>query len=378
VLENDFLRVEVYPVTGWLTSLLDHRTGVDLVRGAVGQHTQVCADPTDTWGHRVVSYNWPGEPMQCVSIVVVEAGPLRARLRIQRTWGRSLLVEELLLGHRSEVLEVRATLDWHEQGHLLKLRFPVSLQDPRATLEIPFGHLSLPLDGAEEPGQSWVDLTGASLSSPGRLVGLAVVNNAKHGYDVSPAGDPAESGGDAAPVSPSIGITAVRSPVYSWHDPKTMDPEKYYTYQDQGLQRFRYLLVPHAGSWRAAGLTRRAVELGAPMRAMLESAHPGPLPSQRSFVDDGAGPVMITAVKGSEDAPTSRPTSGSTDLIIRAVETTGSAVDTELALPLVGRTVKASFGPNQLRTFRVPAEVTEDVCEVDLLEWPAGPTVSAC
>ncbi|HEX8488315.1 MAG TPA: glycoside hydrolase family 38 C-terminal domain-containing protein, partial [Propionibacteriaceae bacterium] len=373
VLENDFLRVEIDPVTGWLTGLLDHRTGVDLVRGASGEHTQVCADPTDTWGHRVVSYNWPGEPMQCASIVLVEAGPLRARLRIQRTWGHSLLVEELLLGHRSEVLEVRVTLDWHEQGHLLKLRFPVALQDPEATLEIPFGFLSRPLDGAEEPGQSWVDLTGVSLDAPDRRVGLAVVNNAKHGYDMSPAGSAATSGGEATTPSPSIGITAVRSPVYSWHDPKTLDPEKYYTYQDQGLQRFRYLLVPHAREWRAAGLTRRAAELGAPVRAMLESAHPGPLPTQQSYVDDGGGPVMITAVKGSEDAPTARPTSGAGDLIVRAVETTGSPVDAELALPLLGRTVTASFGPHQLRTFRVPADVTEAVSEVNLLEWPSAP-----
>jgi alpha-mannosidase len=97
------------------------------------------------------------------------------------------------------------------------------------------------------------------------------------------------------------------------------------------------------------------------------------LPTQQSYVDDGGGPVMITAVKGSEDAPTARPTSGAGDLIVRAVETTGSPVDAELALPLLGRTVTASFGPHQLRTFRVPADVTEAVSEVNLLEWPSAP-----
>ena len=43
----------------------------------------------------------------------------------------------------------------------------------------------------------------------------------KHGWDVSP--------GDA----PSIGITAVRSPVYSWHDPRLLDQEGIYTFLDQ-------------------------------------------------------------------------------------------------------------------------------------------------
>ena len=80
--------------------------------------------------------------------------------------------------------------------------------------------------------------------------------------------------------SASIGITAVRSPVYSWHDPRLLDPEGIYSFQDQGIQRFSYELVPHAGDYRAAQPARRAVELGSSMRAMLESFHAGELPQQ--------------------------------------------------------------------------------------------------
>ena len=53
------------------------------------------------------------------------------------------------------------------------------------------GESEEPASGDEEPGQSWVDVSG-----DGR--GLTVINDAKHGYDVR--------GGD-------IGISAVRSPV---------------------------------------------------------------------------------------------------------------------------------------------------------------------
>jgi alpha-mannosidase len=218
VLENDVLRAEVDPVTGWLCSLLDKRTGVDLVAGARGEHTQVCADPTDTWGHRVVSYAWPGAPMRTTRTVLREAGPLRARLRVERAWGRSTLVEELVLGHRSDAVEVRVTLDWREQAHLLKLRFPVALDAPVSTYEIPFGTLRRPVDGRENPAQSWVDVSGTSTgTSTGRPAGLAVVNDAKHAYDVLP-------GERDAGTAPSLGLTAVRSPVYSWHDPRLLDP----------------------------------------------------------------------------------------------------------------------------------------------------------
>jgi alpha-mannosidase len=181
-----------------------------------------------------------------------------------------------------------------------------------------------------------------------------VVTNAKHGYDVSPS-DP---DGDTA----SIGVTAVRSPVYSWHDPRALDPDGFYTYQDQGVQSFRYLLAPHDGDWRAAGLARRAAELGSPVRAMLESFHRGPLPAAQSYLSDGGGPVQVTAVKGGE-AGGPRP-----DLIVRAVETTGRPARVPIAIPLLGRVLTADFGAHQIRTFRVPLD-GGPVREVDLIEW---------
>lgn len=347
VLENAVLRAEFDPSTGWLSSLLDKRTGADLVAGAHGEHTQISQDPTDTWGHHVRSYRWPGVAMRTTRMTLREAGPLRARLRVEREWNRSTLVEEFLLSHGADHLEVRVTLDWREQAHQLKLCFPTSLARPVATYEIPFGVVRRPVDGTENPAQSWVDLSDTA-------AGLAVVSDAKHGYDVSP--DPA-----------SVGMTAVRSPVYSWHDPRELDADGIYSYQDQGVQTFRYLLVPHAGDWRAARLSRRAAELGAPVRAMLESFHRGALPASQSYVADGGGPVMVTAVKAHEDGD---------DLIVRAVETTGSAGETTIAIPLAGRSVTAAFGPHQIRTFRVPLDGGE-VRETDLIEWdlPDAPPV---
>lgn len=357
VLENDLLRAEFDPATGWLVSLLDKRSGVDVVAGARGEHTQICQDPTDTWGHRVVSYRWPGEAMHTTRVVLRESGPLRALLRVEREWNRSSMVEEFVLGHRSDALEVRVTIDWREQTHLLKLCFPTAISDPASTYEIPFGSLEKKVDGGENPAQSWVTITGRVGDEP---AGLAIVNNAKHGYDVSP--------GSEAGDTPSIGITAVRSPVYSWHDPRSLDPDGFYSFQDQGVQQFRYLLVPHGRDWRAAGLARRAAELGAPMRAMLETFHPGTLPSELSFGTDGGGQVMVTAVKGSED--------DSSDLIVRAVETTGRAARVRIELPVVGRVIETEFGPSRIRTFRVPVGGGE-VREVDLIEDDLAPEEAA-
>ena len=316
------------------------------------QHTQITDDPTDTWGHRVVSYAWPGTPMALRRIVVRETGPLRSRVRIEREWHASTLIEELVLDHDSPVLRVNVTLDWREHAHLLKMRLPTVLQEPTATYEIPFGHLERHVNGSEQPAQSWVDLTGTVGGEP---AGLTVVATNKHAYDTS--------GGE----EPSIGITAVRSPVYSWHDPRLLDPDGIYSFQDQGIQNFSYELVPHAGDWRAADPVRRALLLGNPVRAMQESFHDGVLPPVHSFVSDGGGSVMVTALKGTEDACDAP---GAADVVVRAIETRGEPGRSRIELPMLGRTIEEDFGPSQLRTFVVPSDPTAPIREVDLIERP--------
>ncbi|SEB58277.1 alpha-mannosidase [Paramicrobacterium humi] len=356
VIENDLVRIELDPRTGWIRSYLDKATGVDVMAGTdAASHTQVCEDPTDTWGHRVISYAWPGDPMPLSRIVVRETGPLRSRVRVERAWGASTLSEELILDHDQAVLRVEVTLDWREEAHLLKLRFPVAVSDPRTTFGIPYGHLERPTDGAEEPAQSWVDLSG---SVDGRPAGLTVVAAHKHAFDSSPA----EEGGQ-----PSIGITAARSPVYAWHDPRLLDPDGVYSFQDQGIQRFSYELVPHGGDWRDVDPARRAALLESPVRAMLESSHGGVLPAEHSFASDTGGAVMVTAVKGSEDETDA---AGGADLIVRAVETRGESARCSIELPLVGRVIDADFGPSQVRTFRIPRDPDAEVTTVDLVEWP--------
>lgn len=200
---------------------------------------------------------------------------MRARLRVERAWGRSTLTEEFLLGHRGDHLKVRERLDWREPAHLLKPRFPTALSDARATYEISFGVLERLLDGPENSAHSWVDLSG-TVRVGGRVVpaGLAVINTANHGFDTALGAD----GG-----SPSIGMTTVRS-------------------AEPGV-----FLARSAGAGAGGGVRL----LG---KAMRESFQAGVLPDRLSFAANDGGPVTITALKGSEDDDA---------LIIRALATNG-------------------------------------------------------
>ena len=338
VLENDHLRIEVDHTTGWLKSLLHKDTKTDLVKGVKRPHTVVSDDPTDTWGHRVVSYAKPGEPFRCRSARIVEQGPVRTVLRIESTYGTSTLTEELILGANARHLEGRVELDWHEHLKLAKLRFPTALQHPIATYELPYGHLVRPADGAEEPGQSWVDVSGDN-------AGLTVINDAKYAYDVS--------GGD-------LGITMARSPAYAWHEPRVLDPDGVYSYQDQGRQRFRYLLVPHAGDWRAVGVVRTAAQLLQQPVLTFEAAHQGQLPARNSFATASEGSVVLTVIKVAED--------GEEHVVLRGYETAGEECAFGVGLPFLNRRVEATFAPHEIKTLLVPVDPEAPVREANLLE----------
>jgi alpha-mannosidase len=332
-LENEHVLLEIDETTGRIAKLVVKATGADLAAPAA-KHAVVIDDKSDTWGHAVERYDDEIAEFECVSVKLLECGPVRAIVRVESRYGSSTLREDYVLGAGVAYVDVRVALDWHEQLKLLKLRYPTSVDAATATFETPYGHLERPTSGDEEPGQSWVDVADA-----GR--GLTVVNDAKYGYDVR--------GGD-------IGISAVRSPVWAWHDPRELEADGDFEYMDQGRQNFLVRLIPHAGDWRAADVVRRAAELNQPPFALIETFHEGPLPQRASYASDDGGDVVLTVVKRGEDGD---------GYVARAYESTGRAG--RATLSVFDRGIYADFGANEIKTFVVARD--GDVREVDLLEW---------
>ena len=337
-LENDHLVLELNPASGRIVRLVHKASGVDLA-AANARHAVVVDDPSDTWGHGVSAFDDELGEFEPTKVRLVENGPVRAILRVESRWGDSTLREDYVLGANAAYVDVRVTVDWHEQLKLLKLRYPTSVQCERATFEVPYGQLERAAGGDEEPGQAWVDVSDGS-------GGLAVLNDAKYGYDVR--------GGD-------IGISGVRSPVWAWHDPRELEQGGDFEYMDQGKQSFTVRLVPHAGDWRGAAVARLAAELNQPHYALLETQHEGPLPQEASFVVGGEGSVVVSVLKAAED--------GDGALIVRAYESGGTPASARIELQLLDRTIEAEFAANEIKTFRVPRDSAEPVAEVNLLEW---------
>jgi alpha-mannosidase len=345
VLESSRFRLEFDPVTGCIASLRDKREEVEVFSGPAALPV-VLDDPADTWGHNVFKWDKIDGAFQAEIVRLVEQGPVKSVIRVTSRYGSSKMVQDFAMYPDREQIDVRVMVDWHEQLKMLKLRFPVNVKFMKVTYEIPYGHTERFANGEEEPGQSWVDVSGISRDKE-MPYGFSLLNDSKYSLDVNVR---------------DIGLTLLRSPAYAHHIPAVLEPDGDYAFIDQGIQRFRYTLFPHAGSWESAGTVQRAAELNQLPISLFATFHPdGTLPPSASFLAVEPENVMVTVLKQAEDGD---------GLVLRAFETSGAAARASIRLPKLGRVIKADFSANEIKTFLIPRDPARAVTETNLLEWP--------
>jgi alpha-mannosidase len=341
-IENANLRLELDPATGTIARLIDKRNGVEVITGG-GASAVVIDDPSDTWSHGVLRFDREIGRFTARTVAVIEHGPVRAGIRVESAYERSTITQDFLLSDRADQIEVSVTVDWREQFKALKLLFPLNLNDTRTTYEVPYGIQERPENGEEEPGQAWLDMTG-TVPGTETTYGLSLLNDGKYSFHSTPG---------------TLALTVLRSPIYAHHDPYVPEPDGHYSFMDQGIQHFTYVLAPHAADWRAGAAVRRAAELNQPVVAMLETFHAGPLPQVNSFASVEAESIVLSVLKQAEDGSA---------LIARLYETAGTPVETQLSLSVWKLTIPLSFTPYEIKTVRIHSD--GEAAEVDLLELP--------
>jgi alpha-mannosidase len=344
-LENARFRLTFDPETGTLTSLFDKETGVETLAGPAARPV-VIDDPSDTWSHGVFRFDDEIGTFAASRIRVLEQGPVKAVLRVESTYGQSRLIQDFTLyggpGNPPRI-DVRVTVDWHEQFKMLKLRFPVRIRKVTATHGIPYGHIEREANGEEEPIQGWVDLSGMH-PDINVSYGLSILNDGKASVDVN---------------GNEIGLTVLRSPIYAHHIPAEPQPGREYAFIDQGQQTFTYSLLPHRDGWDEAGTIRRAAELNQHPIALPTTYRDGPLPSTDSYLDVDCENIVVTTLKQAEEGEA---------LILRAYETAGRATTATLTLPRWERKIQAHFAQGEIKTFRIPHDEAAPVVETNFLE----------
>ncbi len=338
-MENDWLRVEIEPHTGHIRRLYDKEKQLDVLSGRGAVPVVVDEHDSDTWAHGIFSFRREIGKFADASVQLLEKGPVRATLRVTSRYNRSLLRQDFMLYRDRKNIEVKVKLDWREEHKMLKLSFPVNVKEAEATYEIPYGYITRPVNGEEEPGQQWVDVSGKAPDQSS--YGLALANTSKYSYDV---------------LENDLRLTVVRSPIYADHFGQ-QERDEWCEFTDQGIQYFSYSLLPHGGSWQASGIVREAYQLNVPPIPVLETYHKGPLPLQNSYCSISAPNVMASALKSAEEGE---------DLILRCYESHGEETRTRIHLGFLNLSWEADFGPCEIKTFRIAKD--GGVREVNLLE----------
>jgi alpha-mannosidase len=351
VIENATFRIAIDPVSGWLKSIVDKRSGKELLAGP-GNELQMLEDRPKAWDAWNVGLTGTKYPLRLKSIRLTEQCPLRSVLRV--TWdylkpgtkkdfpaeeyASSFFTQDVILYNGVDRIEFVTGADWWEEKTMLKVAFPVTVADTVATYEIPYGSIrrstqmlnSREKAQVEVPAQRWADLSDGEY-------GVSLLNRAKYGYDIK---------------GNTMRLSLLRSPI--WPDPTA----------DRGKHSMEYALYPHAGSWKTAGTVRRGYEYNNPLIVVGTDAHKGSLQVRGELFRLTPENCVLTSIKKAEDSDA---------LIVQWYEAAGTETEAVLtlpkkpsrvvrtnvmeddldAVPFEGRTVKVRNGRNAVVTLKI-------------------------
>lgn len=342
MLENEHFLLRFSECTGYLTSLYDKKEKVEVLRREGGR-LAVIEDHSDTWAHDIYRFDKYLGDMKMVYRKVIEEGPVRSVLRVKYQYHQSFVTQDFRLYRDLDFVEVKVKADWREHGTQLKIKYPVNVNFSRPTYEIPYGYIEKSANGEEEPGQKWFDLTGEHSGKP-IMYGLAIANNAKYSYNIT---------------IDEMNLTVLKNSVFAHHMPAVLSEDQEYSYTDDGKQEFLYTLIPHAGSWKDARVQELSEELNVKPQTVIETFHKGSLPAKQSFVSLECDHALISSMKESEEKD---------GVILRAWETKKQEGKAILKVPFLHRETELSFAPCEIKTIKIPYDLSQPIKEVNLLE----------
>ncbi len=277
-MENQYFRLR-FNARGDLISLWDKRYRREVLRpGAPGNELQLLQDGPegeDAWNVHA-TMNRRCYPMEGpVRIRILERGPIRATLQIERKHRRSRFIQDVRLYADLPRVDFVTRVDWHEQHVLLKAAFPLNIRATRATYEVAFGAVERPThrntswdeEKFEVPAHRWADLSETGY-------GVSLLNDCKYGYDA---------------LDSTLRLTLLRGTTCP-------DPAA-----DQGEHEFAYALYPHAGDWTQADTVRQGWAFNVSPVLVPIKAGASKQAVSYSFLSTEGLPVIIEALKPAAD-----------------------------------------------------------------------------
>lgn len=342
-MENEYLKVSFDEYTGFITSLVDKKSGYDYASEdkPIAVPTVISDSKTDTWAHMVFRFHDIKGIMKLEKIELVEDGNARAVIRTRHSFGGSYLVQDFILVSGQRILRSKCKALWTEDFTLLKMSFPVGGENRINTYEIPGAYIKRPTNGEEEPAGRW----GAISFDDGGRRTLALLNDSKYSYDC-PDND--------------LRLTVIRNVIFADH--YSNRPAANFNFTDEGIQRFEYGVFICDGEAEKSDIMNEAAMFNIRPAAVPESFHKGVLPQRKGFLSVDRDNIIMTALKFCED--------GSGDCVARFYETRGEDTRAHIVCEMLNADFNIDFGHNEIKTLRISKN--GEVRETDFLEDVVG------
>ncbi len=342
-MENEYLKVSFDEHTGFITSLVDKKSGYNYASEdkPIAVPTVISDSKTDTWAHMVFRFHDIKGIMKLEKIELVEDGNARAVIRTRHSFGGSYLVQDFILASGQRILRSKCKALWTEDFTLLKMSFPVGGENRINTYEIPGAYIKRPTNGEEEPAGRW----GAISFDDGGRRTLALLNDSKYSYDC-PDND--------------LRLTVIRNVIFADH--YSNRPAANFNFTDEGIQRFEYGVFVCDGEAEKSDIMNEAAMFNIRPAAVPESFHKGVLPQRKGFLSVDRDNIIMTALKFCEDR--------SGDCVARFYETRGEDTRAHIVCEMLNADFNVDFGHNEIKTFRISKN--GEVRETDFLEDVVG------
>jgi len=346
-LENEYLKVELDPLSGNIKSMYDKLNERFVFKKQVYEATmpeasnllQVLYEAPHSMSAWIIGEISRVENLiKGAEVKLLENGPVKATVKAVHKYHDSEISQYISIYRGIPRLDIFTTIDWREisdektDAPMLKVAFTPILGKTKAVFEIPFGYIERVSDGREVPALRWIDISDNEY-------GVSLLNDSKYGFDVK---------------GNTMRMTLVRTS-YS-PDPRP----------DYGKHELLYSIYPHKGDWKEAQTFKRGYELNHTLEflIMTGSSSRGLMPETKSFIQIKPENVVISCVKMAED---------SNDIVIRMYDATGEGAKAEVLfdfkieeasevdlmereidkLKLEGERVTVDLKPFEIKTLRI-------------------------
>ena len=287
---KDFIENDIYKISvdenGNISSIYDKRFGKELVLAGKALSIDVFENNvSDHWpSWEILKQTVDSTPVQVtdnVKISIDETGPLRACLKISRTYCNSTVTQRIMLtdGGEDDRIDIETSVDWNEKGKLMKATFPLAYGAAEATYDIGLGHV---MRGNNTDTQyevyahQWADLTAED-----GTYGVTILSRDKYGWD--------------KPDDNTLRLTLFHSPTAS---------KDRYTFQsglDHGHHTFTYSIVGHRSALDPSLAAVASDILNNRKFTAVSTKHDGALGKTFSFASTSDNDLRIKCLKKAED-----------------------------------------------------------------------------